>query len=222
MPEPKTIQILNSSHISQYEALQTASISAAKGFVAKPETTKWYSANEVYPTLGAFHGDQLVSVMRLEWIFTWPELNSKMHSQYCDTRIQFPVAYLTKGGTHPQSMNLGLNSLLRYHALRICLTWPVEFLFGTMISGSSRVDSMRQMGYEFYINPIKWQGHYQSTETALIGVLNLKHKGSSALHYLETKYPMLINAYKTSFNPNDIKIKGPSDSIFSTPLRKGF
>jgi len=213
MAEVKSIRILNRSDASQYEAVQTASLAAAKGFVAGPEAVKWYSGNEVYPTLGAFHGNQLVSVMRLEWVLHWQELNSKMQSNFYDPQITLPAAYITKNGTLPQLMSLGLNSLLRYHALKISLTWPVEYILGTMIEGSPRVESMIQMGYRFYTNPVKWEGCYQSNKNALIGYLNLKKTGTFALNYLENKYPDLLSAYRPDFNPQDVKIKVPVRSV---------
>lgn len=213
MNSEKSIQILKRSHAEQYTFVQSASLTKAKGFVARPETYQWFPEHEIYPTLGAFHGDQLISVMRLEWILSWSELNAKMHSNFSHPNFKFPAAYLTKGGTLPEFMSLGLNSLLRYHALKISLHWQVEYIFGTMIKGSPRVESMKQMGYEFTVNPIKWKGYYRSDENALIAHLNLREKGLQALTYLEDKYIQLLIDYKPKFNPYDIKIKTPFRSV---------
>ncbi len=213
MNSEKSIQILNASHAEQYTFVQSASLSAAKGFIARPETYQWFPEHEIYPTLGAFHGGQLISVMRLEWISSWPELNAKMHSSFFHPGLKFPCAYLTKGGTLPEFMGLGLNSLLRYHALKISMHWQVGYILGTMIKGSSRVESMKQMGYEFSVNPVKWKGYYQSEENALIGYLNLPEKGLQALNYLEDRYIQLLLDYKPKFNPYDVKIKVPFRSV---------
>lgn len=213
MSSEKSIQILNRSHAKQYEFVQSKSLSVAKGFVAHPETFQWFPEHEIYPTLGAFHGDQLISVMRLEWLLSWPEVNAKMNSHFSHPKIKLPVAYLTKGGTLPEFMSLGLNSVLRYHALKISCFWPVEYILGTMIMGSSRVESMKQMGYEFSVNPVKWDGYYKSDENALIGLLNLREKGRHALDYLEDKYIQLLLDYKPGFKHQDIKIKIPYRSV---------
>lgn len=202
----KKVKILKASDALQYEQVQNLSLKAAKNFIAIPEAYKWYSIHEKYPTLGVFHNELLISVMRLEWITTWPELNAKMNSNFFLPEIKFPVAYLTKGGTRPEFMSLGLNTLLRYHAIQISKQWSLNYLLGTMIKGSSRVETMIKLGYDFHINPIKWQGAYQSNENALIGILNLKTKADYALSFIEKNYNELISDYKIDFEYKNIQI----------------
>jgi hypothetical protein len=195
----KSIRLIYPNYIKQYEDLQSLCLGQVKNFRAKPEAARWYPFMSQSPALGVFHDEDLVSVMRLEWLRDERELNAQLNSQIEIPNIEFPVAHLAKGATLPQFEKMGFNSLLRYHCLLICLHRSIKYLLGTMIKGSPRVQTMQKMGYKFIENPTPWRGYYESDQLALIGILDLARDGQMALQFLQQTIPKLIEDYKPEF-----------------------
>ena len=132
------VRLLIASDSEKYETLQRLCLTHQKDFSAREETFRWYEFMNRYPALGVFENENLISILRLEWHNDWRALNFQMQSNMIFNKIQFPVGYTCKVATHPDKMKLGLNGLLRYHAIKICLAKKVRYLFGTMIKGSDR------------------------------------------------------------------------------------
>ncbi len=205
----KEIKLIFPHFVPEWENLQSLCLSQAKDFKVRPEAARWYPVMNHSPTLGVFHDSKLLSVMRLSWYNSWPELNVQMNSKIIIDEIKFPVGYLSKGATHPDFMNSGFNALMRYHFIKICQELKLHFLMGTMIEGSSRVETMKKMGYKFTLNPVPWQGYYQSEKKALIGFLNIAQDSAKALEYLENQFSQQIREYQIQFEMAEIKKNYP-------------
>jgi hypothetical protein len=184
-----------------------SSLGSAPGFAIQDISAKWLPANEQYVTLGVFHDENLVSTMRLEWVFSGPELYSRLASQeILPFSLVWPIAFLTKAGTRNEVKAAGLNSLLRYLALKIALTWKARYLVGTMVEGSPRIFTMKEMGYEFIKNSHGWNGDFISARTPLIAWLDLEMKSQQAISYLEERVCHIINEYQIQIQPHEFEI----------------
>lgn len=200
-----TVRLISKKDAASYESLQRLCLTTQRDFIASEETFRWYEFMNRYPALGVFEDDHLVSVVRLEWHSDWKNLNLQLQSRLVIENIRFPVGYLCKAATHPEKMKLGLNGLLRYHAIKICQANRIKFLFGTVIKGSARVQSMLEMGYTSIQNPQHWQGYYRSDKTALICYLDLEQNGDAALEYLKKKHKDLIENSNCLFRHEQVQ-----------------
>ncbi len=192
----------------QFEQLLKQSFGHAVGFSAHPNSLLWpVGTDERFPQLGLFHDGQLISTTRLEWVHTLERLNFKLHANYQLPNPSFPVACTSKAATRTNLKGQGLNSILRYFCIQQSLVWKVPYLISTMVEGSPRIFSMREMGYDFELNPIRWTGAYSSDKQAFIASLDLVRNGSHALAYLEKNLGAQIKSYEIQYDPQSVQIQ---------------
>jgi len=164
---------------------------------------------EIYPVLGAFHGSTLVSTMRVEWVLSPRELQYKLTGHFAQAEPEFPAMYLTKAGTLPEMKGHGLNSILRFAALQIALSWKVRYVFGTMLEGSPRVFTMQEMGYDFQRSGHSWAGNFISDRKALLACLDLKHSQKQAFDYLNVILGPRLNDVDFALDLEKLQINEP-------------
>ena len=200
------IRLVNRSHQKDYEALAKRAFGQAKGFYVRSDSLVWTPTDDAYPVIGVFAENKLLATMRIEWINSLKELNYKANEPIEDVKFDFPLGYLAKAATEPSQFGSGLNSLLRYHSFLIMKNWGVHSILGFMVEGSSRVFSMKEMGYDFFYKKNKWEGNFKSEERVLFAHLSVSKKLESAIIYLEKKLGPTLQQSQCEFRHEDIKM----------------
>lgn len=181
----KYVRLLTKSDSKKYQQLMKESLGSAEGFAVHRQSTEWTMTDDAYPLFAAFHGEDLVSVMRVESVLSQKELKFKLDEDFSVEGLSFPAMYLAKAGTSPSLKASGLNALLRYHSLKLAQAWGARFVFGVMAENSPRVFSMNEMGYVFKEKKEKWDGNFVSDQKILIACLDLQKSSAQAFAYLE-------------------------------------
>lgn len=205
------IRLIRKSEQLEYKNLLLKSHAESKSFFAHPQSANWDRNDDIYYPLGIFEKNHLVSCMRLDWIASLDEFNQRLKVSYQQNQVTIPCAYLTKAGTDPLAQNKGYNLLLRYHCLLIALSWKVKEIFGTMVEGSPRVFSMKEIGYEFHSAEGKWDDTFVSSNPPLVAKLDLIKKGSFALDSIKTQLGDFLTNCKVQYDIANIKIRTPQE-----------
>lgn len=175
--QPEDRNALNKLRLSEYRK--------AEGFVIKDEAVLWNASDEASHVLGVWKSGTLISSMRLEVIQTQKLLEHKIESpipsELLKEEINFPVGILSKAVTSSMHRSGGLNAHLRYHLFKIAASLGIHHIFGTLVKGAPRSNSLLEMGYTFHSHPTGWTSpFYTSTKEVEIVHLNLKTRGKEA------------------------------------------
>jgi len=202
-----TIKVVPIEDSSKLEDLRVQSYANCIGFVINPSVMKWtYNDSRNY-NLGAYVGNRLVSVMRVEVAHTLAEVEGKLQVKWCFEPLEFPVMVLSKAATCDSVKSSGLNALLRHWALQIAKEWDVSHVVGTFVEGSPRQASMAEMGYSFYTNSKGWKGDFETDEKIVVAVLNTSEKLEQALSVTKRISAQLYEQY--SFLPELAELSIP-------------
>lgn len=144
--------------------------------------------------------------MRGEWVLSLSELQFKLEGKFPQAEPQFPSVFLTKAGTLPHLKKRGFNLILRYHFFKMAEFWNARYMFGTMVEGSPRVQSLIDMGYEFIKCEQKWNKMFVSTSDPMMACLDLQINSSKAYDYISTKVGLELSQCKMTFDYKNIKI----------------
>jgi len=171
MDAPKQIKVVTRDDASKLVDLRVRCYAGAMGFVINPAIMQWtYNDSRNY-NLGAYIGDRLVSIMRVEVAHSMVEVEFKLQVKWTFDPLKFPVMILSKASTCDSVKSSGLNALLRHWALQIAKQWGVSHVLGTFVEGSPRHASMGEMGYKFYSNLAGWKGDFETDERITVADL---------------------------------------------------
>jgi hypothetical protein len=190
-----TIKVVPIEDASKLEDLRVQSYASCIGFVINPSIMKWTYNDSRHYNLGAYVGNRLVSVMRVEVAYTLAEVEGKLQVKWQFEPLQFPVMVLSKAATCDSVKSSGLNALLRHWAFQIAKEWGVSHVLGTFVEGSPRQASMEEMGYTFYLNSKGWKGHFESDEKIVVAALNVEEKLDQALSVTHRISASLFDKY---------------------------
>ncbi len=202
-----TLKILRRKDRLEYNRLALIAYAKAKGFTAEEKAILWGPLDESFYQLGLFDGNRLVSNMRLEWLRDAREFKGRL--KYEPREGEVPCAYLNIAATDPEWQGKGLNSIIRYFCLKAVGNWPVNFIFGSMVPGSPRIQAMKRMGYEFWESTQPWATGFKSEEMPLIARLDLRHQKSQALKVLESESQVLLKDIRLDFPPESLRMRTP-------------
>jgi hypothetical protein len=202
------IRLLTSADQGLYLELLKSAFAKPKHFTAAPATIRWTSTDDFYPVFGLFYENQLVSMMRAEWIETDREFLIKYDEQQMPKAYRYPIGYLAKAATIKGFEGRAFNSILRYHCLRLYRNWGVQSVIGFMVEGSPRVNIMREMGYQFFYKSKKWDGNFKSENRVLVGELSDPKAIEKAIDFLETRFPVDIVLFENRIDLSQLPMKG--------------
>lgn len=191
------VQLLTAEHKLQVNALRLKEYQKARGFQVTPTGIEWNRSDDESIVLGAFIGSDLVSTMRIEMIEDQTLLERKLECPWDFPRtISFPVMLLSKASTDSGFRNTGMNALLRKFSFELAKEWKTSLVLGTFIAGSPRVNSMGEMGYQFYENKKGWnQVNYRSFGTVLVACLDVSRNIDQALAVTTQLTTMCVNEF---------------------------
>lgn len=189
---------------SEYEKLLRMSFASAEGFTAEAGTLVWTPTDDYYTVLGLWENQQLKAMMRIEWIDSEKELLIKLSENDLPKAFQYPLGYFAKAATLPSEKGRGLNTVLRYHCLKIMLNWQVTEVLGFMVEGSPRIQTMKEMGYQFFEKKSKWNGNFKSDRKVLMASLAGEEKIRSAITFIEKKFPLVLRRFPLGFSLNSV------------------
>jgi hypothetical protein len=168
---PEDRSLLNRLRLNEYNR--------SEGFTIKDAAVLWNKSDDESHVLGVWKRDELISSMRLEVIKTKKILEQKIETEVpaellAKHTLNFPVGILSKAVTSVLYRGAGLNAHLRYHLLKVAAENGIEHIFGTLVKGAPRSNSLKDMGYEFYKHPTGWNSpFYKSTSEVEVVYLNL-------------------------------------------------
>lgn len=179
----KYLTVVDGAHAEAINALRRAEYGDAPGFKVDAPGILWNRSDDQCTVLAAFDGGELISTMRIELVDNQELVERKMECPWSfPVALRYPVMILSKAATRKSHRAAGLNALMRFWALRFGCEWQVKQVIGTFVSGSPREKSMRQMGYQFFVNEQGWfKGDYHSENPVLVALLDLETDGEQAV-----------------------------------------
>lgn len=202
----REVRRIHAKEATAYEDLLLRSHAESQGFFIHPSSARWDSNDDRNFPLGVFESGKLISCMRLDWITQLKDLEARLDLKLPTSKLELPCGYLTKAGTDPKFRNLGYNALLRYHFLKIAKKYKVQSLFGTMVEGSPRVFSMKEMGYTFQKLSKKWDNAFVSDHLPLVAHLDLHRKADFAIDYIARQIPKLLADYPAAYQIEEFQL----------------
>lgn len=193
---------------TKIETLRMAEYANAKGFSLDLNYLKWRESDEQSYVMFARKDDEIVATMRGELIEDLELLEKKLECPWdLPFEVNGPVLLLSRAATSRTAQNNGLNLLLRYHFLKLAEHHGVRHVIGTFVSGSSRENTLRNMGYQLFEHKLGWtQSSYKSHRPVHIAVLDLKKDGETAFAYCEAQLKDQLIDCEISTNYELLKI----------------
>jgi hypothetical protein len=110
----------------------------------------------------------------------------------------FPAMLLGRAATRADCERLGLNSLLRFHLLRLARKQGVRHIYGRVYGEAARTHVMRSLGYTFFPHPKRAAvsaGTAGVHSSLYVAVLDLETHGDSALGSLGVRVRDLLTRF---------------------------
>lgn len=169
----------------EIEKLRMQEYAKASGFALDLNTLRWKTSDNESHIMVAKDGDLLISTMRGEVIQDLDLLEKKLECPWTyPLALDMPVLLLSRAATASEHRTAGLNLILRYWFLRFAIAHGIRFVIGTFVTGSPRETSLREMGYQFFENPLGWQqSTYRSLRKVNVVALDLQSNGRQAIEY---------------------------------------
>jgi len=202
------IAFADASLKEEVDRLRMQEYAKATGFAVDLTTLKWKPSDDESHVMIARRDGRLVSTMRGEVIDNLVLLERKLECPWnFPVSLDLPVLLLSRAATCSSQRASGLNLVLRYWFLRLALEKGVRFVIGTFVTGSPRENSLREMGYQFFSNPLGWQqSTYRSLREVKVVVLDMKSHGEQALRYCEARAAEAIAEYGLVENFPEIRL----------------
>lgn len=188
---------------SEIEELRKQEYAKASGFHLDLSTLKWKNSDDESYVMVAQKNLQIVSTMRGEIIDQISLLEKKIECPWSfPVNLDGSVLLLSRAATDSSQRLTGMNLVLRYWFLQLAMHYKIPYVVGTFVTGSPRENTLREMGYQFFTNPLGWQqSTYRSLREVKVVVLDMKNHGEQALQYCLSRVSETIKQYpfKTSF-----------------------
>jgi len=194
------IKILTKSDSEQVNELRKRAYFTANGIEVKAEGILWNKSDDQSTVLGIYENNKLISTMRAEIISDIELIEKKLECPWRFGKKFLPSMLLSKAANDKRFSGKGLSSILRLLFFQMAKEWNVKAIVGTMTASSSRIESMKKLGYRFYSNDLGWTSeNYKSLEKVVVSKLDFETKGEYALELLSEKYGHQL---KTHFQVN--------------------
>lgn len=165
-------------------------------FSVSAEAVHWSPRDSSEITLGVKKRGQILASMRLDIVRNTKDTLERIDFDEFAKTLPYPSGLLCKATTHPSAQNKGLNSLLRFHAIKIGINLGLKTMTGTVVKGAPRTEFMKQLGYEFIDHKQGWRKlGYVSHVPVQVVVLDLQKNGLTALEILRSKIHPLLQEY---------------------------
>jgi hypothetical protein len=191
------VSVIDANDIERVNALRLAEYAKTSGFSVKPAGILWNRSDDQCTVLGAWDGRELVSTMRVELIRSRELVEQKIECPWdFPVALDLPVVILSKAATRETHRGGGYNALLRYWSFVLARSWGATQMLGTLVAGSPRERTMREMGYVFFENSRGWcTTNYRSTAPVLVASLDLATRADQALDVCARVAGPLIEQY---------------------------
>lgn len=150
-----------------------------------PAVLEWSSADNESLVLAAWDGSACVATMRGKVIRTLSDAEHAIESPLDCIPMAFPALLLGRAATSSDWQGRGLNSLLRFHFLRLALLQGFASLIGETNVGAPRLRLLDTLGWRSY--PGISVGSILGTHGNSVIVLDLTENGTRALSVLEER-----------------------------------
>jgi len=169
----------------------------ADGFALDLNTLRWRESDNQSFVMVAGEPNAFLSTMRGEVIDDISVLEKKLECPWnFPVQLELPILLLSRAATSTTMRSSGLNLVLRYWFIRFAIEKGIPFIAGTFVTGSPREKSLREMGYQFFENPLGWQqSTYRSLRPVAVVLLDVRLNGAHALEYCHSKAGAAIEAF---------------------------
>ncbi len=204
----RSLRFVDSSCAEEVNALRTSEYSTAKGFTLDLKSLCWGPSDDQSFVMASFFGDEMVATMRGEIIEDQSLVEKKLECPWTfPMPLNFPILLLSRAATLGSMRGLGLNLVMRYWFLRFAKHHNIAMVLGTFVSDSPREKTLRDMGYQFFENPLGWQqSTYRSHRPVQVVALDMKTSSEGALRYFEAHASEEMKKYKFDDEFSDLRI----------------
>jgi hypothetical protein len=132
-----------------------------------PDGLSWNLHDDDSYHFGALAEGRLVSTVRLTRVSTAGRFETMLQFPANDPFSALPCYVLSRAATAKSHQGCGLNMKLRAEVFRFLLSLnkPTDFLFGTALSNSKRLQFLQKLSYEVKVHEHAWQGYLTSSES---------------------------------------------------------
>jgi len=203
------LKILSQRNLKEVNQLRIEAYGRSTSFRVKQDGFLWNDSDDQSIVVGLYHQQKLISSMRGEIISSKELVEQKIECQWdFNSKLLLPSMMLSKASTSHTYSGQGLHSLLRLFFLHLAKRFDIKQMIGTMTADTSRLSSMRDMGYLFFENILGWSHQdYHSLQKVLVAVLDIEKNGKTAITKLSKKHGRDLNVACHKINPKLIQYK---------------
>lgn len=148
-----------------------------------------------FQNLGAFKSGQLVSVLRISLVNNQEYYYRIMLAEFEPEELTLPLVILGRAATRQGYEARGLHTLLRYHAFHWAKRSGVKWIVGTFKSDTKRMTQLAKMGYQFSLNPKKWDGVLNAERPAIVARVDIGKNFDRAKSVMQSTYERLNSEF---------------------------
>jgi len=151
---------------------------------------EWNRTDQFGTHIAAYNQDELVSILRLSYIDTADTFEKLLQFPPDHPFSNYPSFCLSRAATSPAVEGKNLNMALRLLAFRLVLKSPKpsQFIYGTTMANSKRIQMLKDLGYEVEIHKNAWRGYLSSGDKPIAIFRLPREKLSDAIAYLSNTY----------------------------------
>lgn len=160
------LQILEPRYESQIVRVRKSAFAFKYGSRVDLKGLEWNRMDQLAIHFGAFHGDELVSVLRLNYLDRSDDFQKLLQFSPDHSFAEVPSYTLARAATALNFRNSNLSMRLRVEAYKYVSehTREARFIFGTMLAKSQRLTKLESLGYEILVHHEGWKGYLNSND----------------------------------------------------------
>lgn len=153
-------------------------------YVQEKTGLNWGPSDRVAFVYGVFHDEKLISTLRLDQVTDIEVYEARIQASFSFIPSVLPVSVTCRAATDPNYQKLGVHSILKMACLMKAMSIGYEFCFAAIKSTSFQIDAFHRIGYDLIPSDREWRGFLGDIAPPVVGRLNLKTTGKSAVQYL--------------------------------------
>jgi hypothetical protein len=156
----------------------------------RDEALLWNLHDEASFHFGAYVGENLVSTIRLSRIETKEQFETVLQISGDDAFASLPCWALSRAATDPHFFGQSLNMRLRTEAYRFILSRQTttsleQYVYGTALANSARIEFLRLVGYEIEAGRSRWNGYVAAESHEIVNFRIPLSKLESAIQTID-------------------------------------
>lgn len=183
-------RLIDSSYQKKIVRLRKQVFQKKYGSLVDLSGLEWNRTDQYGTHIAAFNQDELISILRLSYIDTAETFERLLQFSPQDPFSSYPSFCLSRAATATEVAGQNVNMALRLIAYQLIKNSPrpAEFVYGTAMADSKRIQTLKDLGYEVMFHEKAWRG-YLNSDNKLIAVFRLPiSKLNNAIASLSSRY----------------------------------